>query len=135
MIRRISSSGTWMPRTPFTFWIETVISRGVIGFPVLTSRCVDDTLPQSSSSTRWSALRIAISVVYSSTPFSYFAEASVRFPSALEVLRMLSRMNFADSNTTPFVVSRISEFSPPMTPASATGPSPSQMQRLFSFIS
>ena len=45
---------------------------------------------------------------------------------------MLSRANLAASNITSVVVSRISEFKPPMIPASATGFLPSQITRLFS---
>ena len=54
-------------------------------------------------------------------------------PNARELLRMLSRANLAASNITSVVVSRTSEFKPPMIPASATGFLPSQITRLFGF--
>ena len=54
-------------------------------------------------------------------------------PNARELLRMLSRANFADSNITSVVVSRISEFKPPMMPANATGFLPSQITKLLGF--
>ena len=42
-----------------------------------------------------------------------------------ELLRMLSRANLAASNITSVVVTGISEFKPPIIPASATGFLPS----------
>ena len=45
---------------------------------------------------------------------------------------MLSRANLADSNSSWVVLSVISLFRPPITPASATGLAPSQMTRLLS---
>ena len=134
IMRRISASGTSIPSTPFTLLTLTVIGVGSMEFPVFTSKWVRETLPQPSSSIRCNARFIPSTVEYSSTPFSYLALASVAFPSARAVFLTLSRANFADSNITASVVSRISEFKPPMTPASATGFTPSQITRLFSFI-
>ena len=135
MIRIISSVGTSIPSTSLIFLTDTFISLGSVLLPIFTSTCVDETLPQLSSSIRCSALFIASTVEYSSTPFEYFADASVLLPRALAVFLILSRANFADSNITAFVVSLISEFNPPITPASATGFTPSQMTRLFSLSS
>ena len=49
------------------------------------------------------------------------AEASVRMPSAFAVIRTVAPWKFADSKTTVLVSSIISEFAPPITPATATG--------------
>ena len=129
----MSSSGTVIPRTPLTCFTLTVSFRGSMEFPVLTSKVVLLTLPQLSSSMRWRARFIAITVVYSSTPLENLKDESETWPKALELLRMLSCANFAASNITAFVVSRISELRPPMMPASATGFLPSQITRL-SFV-
>ena len=63
-------------------------------------------------------------------PFSNIAEESECWPSEREVFLTLSRANFAASNSTSFVVSFISVFSPPMMPASAAGLLPSHITRL-----
>gem|GEM_PF-6238150 len=47
------------------------------------------------------------------------------------ILRMLSRANLADSNSSWVVSGLISLFRPPITPARATGFSPSQMTRFW----
>ena len=132
-MRRISSSGTVIPNTPFTFLILVLKVFGSKEFPVFTFLWVLETFPAPSSSTRCRARFIAISVAYSSTPFAYLWLASEDCPKARELLRMLSRANLAASNITSVVVSRISEFKPPMIPASATGFLPSQITRLFVF--
>jgi len=62
-----------------------------------------------------------------STPLSKRREASVPSPSFLEVLRTLTGSKQALSISTRRVSEVISEFSPPMTPATATGRSPSQI--------
>ena len=134
-ILSMSAVGTSIPSTPFTFLMLAFISVGSMELPVFASTWVEDTLPQPSSSIRCSALLLAITVAYSSTPLAYLWEESEDCPSALELLRILSLANFADSKMTASVVSRISEFKPPMIPASATGFTPSQMTRLFSFNS
>ena len=132
-MRRISSSGTVIPNTPFTFLMLVLKVFGSKEFPVFTFLWVLETFPAPSSSTRCRARFIAISVAYSSTPFAYLWLASEDCPNARELLRMLSRANLAASNITSVVVSRISEFKPPMIPASATGFLPSQITRLFVF--
>ena len=132
-IRKISSSGTVIPRTPFTFLMLVVKVTGSKELPVFTFLCVLEILPAPNSSTRCRTRFIAISVAYSSTPLEYLWLASEDCPNARELLRMLSRANFADSNITSVVVSRISEFKPPMIPANATGFLPSQITKLLGF--
>ena len=132
-MRKISSSGTVIPKTPLTFLMLVLKVTGSKEFPVLTFLWVLETLPTPSSSTRCRARFMAISVAYSSTPLEYLWLASEDWPRARELLRMLSRANFADSNITSVVVSRISEFKPPIIPANATGFFPSQITRLFGF--
>lgn len=56
-------------------------------------------------------------------------------PNARELFLILSLANFADSNITSVVPSLISEFKPPMIPASATAFFPSQITRLLLFNS
>ena len=51
-ILNISSVGTVIPSTLLTLSIDTCNSLGSIEFPLLTSSCVDETLPQPSSSIR-----------------------------------------------------------------------------------
>ena len=132
-MRKRSSSGTVIPRTAFTFLTLVLKVVGSKEFPVFTFLWVLEILPTPSSSTRCRTRFIAISVVYSSTPLEYRWLASDPCPNARELLRMLSRANLAASNITSVVVSRISEFKPPMIPASATGFLPSQITRLFGF--
>ena len=55
-------------------------------------------------------------------PFSYLPEASVLSPSFLEVCLTEEPTKLADSRTTVSVSGLISESSPPITPATATGP-------------
>ena len=54
-------------------------------------------------------------------------------PSAIAVRRTEGPLKFALSKTTIAVSPTISEFAPPMTPASATGFVSSQMASMFSF--
>ena len=68
-----------------------------------------------------------------SNPFSNFAEASVRIPSARAVLRMVVPSKLADSKTTSTVSSTISEFSPPMMPARPTARVSSAMTSILEF--
>ena len=56
-----------------------------------------------------------------SSSFSYLAEASVLIPSAFAVLLTETPLNIADSKTMVVVSSIIPEYSPPITPATATG--------------
>ena len=70
-----------------------------------------------------------------SRPFSKIPEASVRIPSAFAVIRTVAPWKFADSKTTVLVSSIISEFAPPITPATATGLSLSQMASILSLRS
>ena len=67
-----------------------------------------------------------------SMPFSNLAELSLRSASAREVFLTLSRANFADSNTIVVVSSLTPLFSPPITPATATGRFASAMTSIFS---
>ena len=128
-MRRMSSFGTSIPSTPLTRFTLTFISFGSKELPVDTSTCVELTLPHPSSSIKCSARFIAITVVYSYTPFAYMALESEDCPNARELFLILSLANFAASNMTSLVVSRISEFRPPIIPARATGFLPSQMTR------
>ena len=56
-------------------------------------------------------------------------------PSAFAVMRTVAPWKFADSKTTVLVSSIISEFAPPITPATATGLSLSQMASILSLRS
>ena len=56
-----------------------------------------------------------------STPFSYLAEASVLMPSFFAVSLTETGSKYADSKTTVEVSSIIPLYSPPITPATATG--------------
>ena len=78
-----------------------------------------DTLPQPRSSTSSHALSSALKAFSGSSPFSYLEDASVLRPFLIAVLRTLTPLKVADSNRMVFVVSRTSEFSPPITPAMA----------------
>ncbi len=64
-----------------------------------------------------------------SAPRSKRCEASVCMPWRLAMLRTVAGSNHADSISTFFVFSVIIESKPPITPASATGFSPSAMTR------
>ena len=114
--------------------ILTESSLGSTLLPVFTSTCNLETLPQFNSWVRCKALFIAITVAYSSTPLAYLALESEDLPTLLEVRRILSRANFADSKSTAFVVSRISEFSPPITPARPTAFTLSQISKLLDVL-
>jgi len=69
----------------------------------------------------------AVMVPLGSTPRSKRWDASVFRPVFFEVFRMQTGLKYALSRRIFVVVSSISEFSPPMTPAIATGFSPSQI--------
>ena len=131
-MRHTASPGTSMPSTPFTRDRLTVSGRFSMLLPVFLPAHSSVTVPAPSSSVKCRARFIASTTVYSSVPFSKCALASVRFPSARALRRMLSRANFAASKTTAVVVSLISELRPPMMPARPTGFSPSQIRRLLS---
>ena len=77
--------------------------------------------PASSSSTSCSALLSERRQPVASSSFSYLAEASVLIPSAFAVLLTETPLNIADSKTMVVVSSIIPEYSPPITPATATG--------------
>ena len=66
-----------------------------------------------------------------SNPFSKRDDASVRMPSAVAVRRTEGPLKFALSKSTMAVSPMISLFSPPITPATATGLSVSQMHSML----
>ena len=122
-----------MPRTPLIFENVVLTVLFSCSFLAETSTWTSVGTPAPSSSTRCNALFIALSVVYSSTPFSNLFDESDDLPSILADLLTLSLLNFAHSKTTPFVASLISLLSPPIIPAKATGLAPSQITRLSLF--
>ncbi len=77
--------------------------------------------PAPNSSIKLHALFIAISTRFGSMSFSNLEDASVLNPSFLEVSLIEVPSKFAHSNIMVFVSFLISEFSPPITPATATG--------------
>ena len=77
------------------------------------------TLPQPRSSTSSQARSRALKAFSGSSPFSYLEEASVRSPFLMAVFLTLTALKVADSKRMLVVVSRTSEFSPPITPAMA----------------
>ena len=79
------------------------------------------TSPQPSSSTSSSALLMAGIHILGSRPFSKREEASVLMPRAFAVVLTLAPSKHAASNTTSVVSSMIPLYSPPITPATATG--------------
>ena len=85
-----------------------------------TSMTPSRTSPAPSISTSSQARSTAGRVLRGSSPFSNFADASVRIPRARAVLRMQVPSKLADSKTTSTVSSTISLFSPPMMPARPT---------------
>ena len=78
------------------------------------------TSPAPSISTSSQARLTAGRVLRISSPFSNLADASVRIPRAMAVLRIETPLKLADSNTTSTVSSTISLFSPPIIPAKPT---------------
>ena len=129
----IITLGTSIPKTPFI--LSKVVSTFLFScsLPAETSTLTEVTLPAPNLQTRDKALLEALSVVYSSTPFSNLFDESDDLPSVLDDFLTLSLLNFAHSNTTAFVSVFISLLSPPIMPASATGLSPSQITRFSGF--
>ena len=99
----------------------------VSGSLASTSIVPSYTSPAPSISTSSHARSTAGTVANRSRPFSNRPEASVRMPRAMAVLRMEWPRKLALSKTMVVVSSVISLFAPPITPASATGPSGSAM--------
>jgi len=77
---------------------------------------------------RYMALSAAKSTLSRSMPFSNLKEASDRIPILLAVCRMDNGLKNALSRAISLVFSVISEFSPPIIPAMATGPDPSHIR-------
>ena len=99
-------------------------SRGTVlgeGTKLTMSMMPSITSPHSSSSTSSQARWTAGTVIRGSRFFSNLPEDSVRIPKAKAVWRMEVPLKLADSNTTVVVSSIISEFSPPIIPASPMG--------------
>ena len=88
------------------------------------------TAPPATSAIRAAARVAAATVPCGSTPRSKRREASVDSPSFFDVLRTLTGLKQALSINTRVVPASISELSPPMTPATATGFSPSQIMSI-----
>ena len=95
-----------------------------------TSITPGTTSPAPRSSISSQARSTAFTVFCISRPFSKREEASVRMPRAVAVRRTDGPLKQALSKRTIAVSPTISEFSPPMTPATATGFSVSQMQSI-----
>ena len=95
-----------------------------------TSITPSATSPAPSSSTSSQARSTAGRVPRGSSPFSKREEASVRMPRAVAVRRTEGPLKQALSKSTMAVSPTISLFSPPMTPATATGRWVSQMQSM-----
>ena len=87
-------------------------------------------LPVSAISVN--ALLMPYSCDAKSMPFSNLAELSERSVNARDVFLTLSRANLADSKMIVFVSSLTPLFSPPITPATATGRSASAITSIFS---
>ena len=129
-----SSAGSSRPSRAFILsgsngrrlWFGSELSTSIM--PSMTS-------PAPSCSTSSHARLTASRVMRGSRPFSKRPEASVRMPSAFAVIRTVAPWKFADSKTTVLVSSIISEFAPPITPATATGLSLSQMASILSLRS
>ena len=116
----ISSLGMSVPNNLFTFSGSnfTVFTSCLFGY---ISTIVLLALPAPISSASSTALLIALIAFSGDNPFSYLPELSVLKPNFLAVSLTLPPLNTADSKTTVFVLSSISEFCPPITPATATG--------------
>ena len=89
------------------------------------------TAPPSISLTSFTKRFIARTVSSGSSIFSYLALASVRRPRREEDFRTQMPSKFADSSTTLDVSPTISESSPPIIPAIATGSSRLYMSRVL----
>ena len=89
------------------------------------------TSPQQSFSTSSKARFKATSHILGSSPFSNLAEASVLMPRALAVVRTDGPSKQAASKTTSTVSSIMPLYSPPITPATATGFSLSAITSIF----
>ena len=126
------SSGTRMPSTAQIFSGVVVMTLRSAERPSVQSKLRVVMSPQSSCWIRCRARARPSLGELKSTPFSYRAEESLDCPRARLVLRTESRAKVAHSNSRLWVLSSIPELAPPMTPASATGFSASQMTRLFS---
>ncbi len=100
--------------------------------PATASITPGTTSPAPSSSTSSQARSSAFSVFLTSRPFSKRDEESVRMPRAVAVRRMEGPEKLALSKRTMAVSPTISLFAPPITPATATGFSTSQMHSMFS---
>ena len=130
----ISSFGTSMPKSALILEYFVLTTAGATDLSSMSKRS-QAICPQPSASIRLRARLMAMPVVYASTPFSKRAEESLFCPRAREVRRMFARSNLALSKSTSAVVSAMPLFRPPITPASATGFTPSQMTRLFAVSS
>ena len=130
----ISSSEISVPRRPFIH-CGSKSADLFLGVLLLQSITVPTTSPAPSISTSSKALFIAGSVFSGFIPFSYLEEASVRIPSFLAVFLTESFAKFADSKTTVVVSSMIPLYSPPITPATATGFSASAITSISSVSS
>ena len=103
-------------------------------FTGYTSIAPPTTSPAPSSSTNWQARFIASIARFGSSPFSNFADASVRSPIFLEDLRIFVPSKHAASKSIVCTFSVIMEFSPPMIPAIPIALSASQIIRTLSSI-
>ena len=128
----ISSRVRSMPRNLLIHSTSSFTVSGVWS-ALSTSMTPSTTSPQPSSSTNWHIRSRDSGQLSLRRSFSYRAEASVRIPRALAVSRTLGPLKQADSNTTVWVSSIMPEYSPPMTPATATALASSEITSMLGF--
>ena len=117
------------PKTAFERSTVKSIDLG-ISFFGYTSRSPFEA-PPASLIMRSARRRIAKSAKFGSNPCSKRREASVLRFSSREPLRTTDWLKFAASRTIVFVSFETPEPFPPLMPATATGPSPSAITRIF----